>query len=185
MTHFNPITFYFQQLRISLHNEGNEIHLHGQAEDCDMDLIRGKDLRIFIEYKRQMCMALNCKSKTEEGVETIPQEVIELLRDYDDVLQTPSSLPPSRSVDHEIHLKPEAQPFKLKPYRYPHCPKEEIEKQVAEMLQKGIVKYCNNLFASPVLLVKKKEGTWRFCIDYRKLNEMTIKDRFPIPNVDE
>ena len=151
MTHFSPITFDFQQLRISLHNERNKIHLHGQAEDCDMDLIRGKDLRTFIEYKRQMCMALNYKSKTEEGAETIPQEIMELLQDNDDVFQTPSSLPPSRSVDHEIYLKPEAQPFKLKPYRYPHCLMEEIEKQVAEMLQKGIVKYNNSPFASPVL----------------------------------
>ncbi|XP_071939900.1 uncharacterized protein [Coffea arabica] len=160
MTHFNPITFDFQQLRISLYNQGNEVHLHGQAEDCDMDLIRGKDLRTFIEYKRQMCMALKCKSNTEEGAEPIPQEVGKLLQEYDDVFQKPNSLPPSRSVDHEIPLKSEAQPFKLKPYRYPHCHKEELEKQVTEMLQTGVVKYSNNLFASPVLLVKKKEGTW-------------------------
>ena len=88
-------------------------------------------------------------------------------------------------MDHEIPLKPGTKPFKLKPYRYPHCHKEEIEKQVTEMLQKGIVKCNNSLFASLVLLVKKKEGTWRFCVDYRKLNEITVNDRFPIPNVDE
>ncbi|XP_027120880.2 uncharacterized protein [Coffea arabica] len=185
MTHFSPITFDFQQLRISLHHEGSEIHLHGQAEDCEMDLIRGKDLRTFIEYKRQMCMTLNCKGESEGKEEIIPQRVRELLQEFEDVFQTPSSLPPSRSVDHAIHLKPDAQPFKLKPYRYPHCHKEEIEKQVTEMLQKGIVKYNNSPFASPILLVKKKEGTWRFCVDYRSLNELTIKDRFPIPNVDE
>nr|XP_027123207.1 uncharacterized protein LOC113739959 [Coffea arabica] len=171
MTHFSPITFDFQQLRISLHHEGDEIHLHGQADNCDMDLIRGKDLRTFIEYKKQMCMAMcGQQEKDRQGKsETTPQEVEALLQDYKDVFQTPSSLPPSRSVDHEIPLKQEAQPFKLKPYRYPHCHKEEIERQVTEMLQK----------------VKKKEGTWRFCVDYRKLNEITIKDRFPIPNVDE
>ncbi|XP_071939847.1 uncharacterized protein [Coffea arabica] len=68
---------------------------------------------------------------------------------------------------------------------YPHYHNEEIEKQVAKMLQKDIVKYNNSPFASPVLLVKKKEGTWRFCVNYRKLNEITINDKFPIPNVDE
>ncbi|XP_027062727.1 uncharacterized protein [Coffea arabica] len=178
---------YNLKLKISLHHEGDEIYLHGQADNCDMDLIRGKDLRTFIEYKRQMCMAISSQQdKDREGEsEPTPQEVETLLQDYKDVFQTPSSLPPSRSVDHEIPLKQEAQPFKLKPYRYPHCHKEEIEKQVAEMLQKGIVKHSNSPFASPVLLVKKKEGTWRFCVDYRKLNEITIKDRFPIPNVDE
>ncbi|XP_071901188.1 uncharacterized protein [Coffea arabica] len=159
MTHFSPIIFDFQQLRISQHSEGNKIHLHGQAEDYDMDLIKGKDLRTFIEYKRQMCLALNCKNEIEEETAAIPQEVIKLLQDYDDVFQTPSSLPPNRSIDHEIHLKNEAQSFKLKPYRYVHCHKEEIEKQVEKMLQKGIVKYSNSPFASPVLLVKKKERT--------------------------
>ncbi|XP_027127715.2 uncharacterized protein [Coffea arabica] len=185
MTHFSPITFDFQQLRISLHHEGGEIHLHGQADKCDMDLIRGKDLRTFIEYKRQMCMAMSSHQSKESIPDSIPQAVQELLQEFEDVFQTPSSLPPTRSVDHEIPLKPDAQPFKLKPYRYPHYHKEEIERQVTEMLHRGIVKHSNSPFASPVLLVKKKEGTWRFCVDYRKLNELTIKDRFPIPNVDE
>ena len=85
MTHFSPITFDFQQLRLSLHNEGNEIHLHGQAEDCDLDLIREKDLRTFIEYKRQLCMALNTKSEAKEGTGPIPQGVMELLQEYEDV----------------------------------------------------------------------------------------------------
>ena len=53
------------------------------------------------------------------------------------------------------------------------------------MLQKGIVKCSNSPFASPILLVKKKEGIWRFCVDYRKLKELTVNDKFPIPNVDE
>ncbi|XP_071913949.1 uncharacterized protein [Coffea arabica] len=99
---------------------------------------------------------------------------------------------PERELDHQIILKPGAEPFKLKPYRYPHSHKAEIEKQeaeiekqVAEMLTNGIVKHSTSPFASPVLLVKKKDNTWRLCIDYRKLNEVTIKDRFPIPNIDE
>ncbi|XP_071929039.1 uncharacterized protein [Coffea arabica] len=127
-------------------------------------------------------MAMTSKNDEEEGIELVPQEVVELLLEYEDVFQLPNSLPPSRSVDHAIPLKPGAQPFKLKPYRYPHCHNEEIEKQVAEMLHKGITKHNNSPFASPVLLVKENEGTWRFCVDYRKLNEITIKDRFPIPN---
>ncbi|XP_027175053.1 uncharacterized protein LOC113774658 [Coffea eugenioides] len=109
----------------------------------------------------------------------INQPVMEL------VFETPQGLPPERELDHQITLKPGAEPFKLKPYRYPHAHKSEIEKQVAEMLTNGIVKHSCSPFASPVLLVKKKDNTWRLCVDYRKLNELTVKDRFPIPNIDE
>ena len=103
-----------------------------------------------------------------------------IIEEFTDAFAAPIELPPVRSIDHEIPLKPESQPFKMKPYRYSHSQKGEIEQQVKEMLQHGIITHSNSNspFASPVLLVKKKEGTWCFCIEYRRLNEMTIKDRY-------
>lgn len=70
-------------------------------------------------------------------------------------------------------------------YRYPYFQKAEIEKQVHDMLSSGLIQLSNNPFSSPVLLVKKKDGKWRFCVDYRELNIMTVKDRFPMPTIDE
>jgi hypothetical protein len=72
-----------------------------------------------------------------------------------------------------------------RPYRYSPLHKDEIERQVAELLKAGLIVPSVSSFASPVLLVQKKDGTWRFCIDYRKLNDMTVKNRFPMPLVDE
>ena len=117
--------------------------------------------------------------------EEIPGSITALLDQFPEVFQEPTQLPPNRSLDHQIPLKPGAQAFKIKPYWYPHSQKTEIERQIADMLSSGIIKPSNSPYASPVLLVKKKDNTWRFCVDYRHLNDLTIKDRYPIPNIEE
>lgn len=70
-------------------------------------------------------------------------------------------------------------------YRYNPIQKNETEKQITTMLQQGIIQLSSSAFASPVLLVRKKDGTWRFCVDYRHLNAITVKHKYPMPVVDE
>jgi hypothetical protein len=72
-----------------------------------------------------------------------------------------------------------------RPYRYSPFHKDEIERQVNALLEVGLITPSVSLFASPFLLVKKKDGSWKFCVDYRKLNDMTVKNRFPMPLVEE
>lgn len=73
----------------------------------------------------------------------------------------------------------------VKPYRYAPTQKDEIERQITEMLTNGIIKPSTSPFASPVILVKKKDRTWRFCVDYHQLNNITVKNKYPLPIVDE
>ena len=101
------------------------------------------------------------------------------------VFETPKGLPSIRDHDHAIHLIPGSVPPNIRPYRYPYFQKSEIECMIAEMLEAGIIQPSQSSFSAPVVLVHKKDGSWRMCPDYRELNKLTIKDKFPIPVIDE
>lgn len=109
----------------------------------------------------------------------------ELLATFEDVFAEPTGLPPPRVRDHSITLKPNAAPVAVRPYRYPTTHKVELERQCSAMIQQGIVHHTDSAFSSLVLLVKKAGGSWRFCVDYRALNALTVKDAFPILVIDE
>ena len=79
----------------------------------------------------------------------------------------------------------DAAPIRCMPRPVPHHKKVEIDKQIDDMLQKGLIQPTNSEWASPILMVKKKDGTLRFCIDYRRLNDITKHDSFPLPNIND
>ncbi|GKF64670.1 hypothetical protein Tco_0188118 [Tanacetum coccineum] len=86
------------------------------------------------------------------------------LERFDSLFQVPTTLPPHRSIDHRIHLLPDTKPVNVRPYRYPHYQKGKMEKLVTEMLDQGILRYSQSPFSSPVLLVKKKDGSYHSSI---------------------
>jgi hypothetical protein len=112
-------------------------------------------------------------------------ELQKILETFRDIFKEPMGLPPNCAHDHCIPLQPGSQPVCSKPYRHPHYQKSEIERLVTELLSTGVIRPSNSPFSSPVILVKKHDGTWRMCVDYRALNRITIKDKFPIPIIDE
>jgi hypothetical protein len=116
---------------------------------------------------------------------TIPNDLTPILAEFHDVFKDTIQLPPERSQVHHINLYPNHGIINARPCRYPHHQKEEIEKQVAELLNVGVIRPSMSSFASHVILIKKKDISWRMCVDYRALNKATIPDKYPIPILDE
>lgn len=108
-----------------------------------------------------------------------------LLNQFQEVFEKPNTLPLTRVVDHRIPLDPSAKPVSIRPYKYPQFQKIEIERLVEEMKASWIIRDSRSPFSSLFLLVKKNDGSWRICVNYRGLNNISIKDKFPIPTIVE
>jgi hypothetical protein len=124
--------------------------------------------------------------KDSKGREQYHPQIRELLGRYEPIFgPIPPGRPPDRGFEHMIELEAGATPVITAPYRHPKKFKDEIEKAIKELLAMGHIRPSRSPFASSVILVLKKDGTLRMCIDYRALNKKTIKNRYPIPRIDE
>ena len=101
------------------------------------------------------------------------------------MFKEPTQLPPHKSHDHKIPLKERANAVNMRPYRHSSLQKDVVEKMTQELLKAGLIQPRSSSFSSPMVLIKKKDGSWRMCIDYRSLNKNTVKDKYPIPVIEE
>jgi hypothetical protein len=106
---------------------------------------------------------------------------IGIVREYPDVfLEELLGRPPDRDIEFMIELLPGMPPISKRPYRMPVNELVELKKQIAELQSKGFIHPSSSLWGAPVLFVEKKDRTQRMCVDYRSLNEVTIKNKYPL-----
>lgn len=184
---FGKVTFDWEKMTISFVWEGERVELQGQFFTTQ-DVSTNNTVHTSMDslhslLEAEMVPAVN--KDTPELIGAQKQELDELLSKFKGVFEEHKGLPPEREINHTIELQKEAGPVSVRPYRYPHHHKGEIERQVRDMLSQGIIRNSSSAFSSPVILVKKKDDSWRMCIDYRELNKVTVPDRYPIPVVDE
>lgn len=115
--------------------------------------------------------------------------IIGLCKEFNDIFHIPGDvLTATDAITHKIHMIPNSSPKNVKQYRLPHALRAEVDRQVEEMLKNQIIEHSNSPFNSPLLVVPKKstsEKKWRIVIDFRKLNDQTINDVYPLPNISE
>ena len=178
-----PVTFDFGAMWMKFRQNGKVVRFDGvrAATSPTLQPMSG------VPKPMEMAYLLLMSPTTPEADPSsgIDPKLYELLTEFSVVFEEPKGLPPKRDSDHRIEIVPGAEPTNVSPYRYPHVQKEEITKMVGEMLGQGIIRPSRSAYSSPVLLVRKKDGGWRFCVDYRALNTITVKDRYPIPVIEE
>ena len=134
-----------------------------------------------------ICATADQNSYKEGSAPAPPPEERQFIKEFKDVFpeELPNQLPPKRKIDHAIDLVPGAEPPSRPTYRLSYVEMDELKKQLAELTEKGFIRPSTSPFGAPVLFVHKKEGTLRLCVDYRALNKVTIKNRYPLPRIEE
>jgi len=160
----------------------------GEGEHLVMLATKSK-LREVRNNLDQVLFVLMCKDNliSPNDITSLPSVVSHLLQDYEDIFpkETPAGLPPIHGIEHQIDLIPGAALPNRPPYRTNPEETKEIQRQVQELLDKGFVRESLSPCAVPVILVPKKDGSWRMCVDCRAINNITIRYHHPIPRLDD
>jgi hypothetical protein len=123
-----------------------------------------------------------CHHLSIDDKESNPIEAIRIVSEFSDVFPEESpGIPPERKVEFAIEPIPGTAPISKRAYRVSRPELVELKKQIDELLEKGYIRPSTSPWVAPVLFVAKKDGTKRMCIDYRALNEVTVKNKYPLP----
>ncbi|GJR61269.1 putative reverse transcriptase domain-containing protein [Tanacetum coccineum] len=138
--------------------------------------------RKYIERGSQLFLAqVTEKEPSKKQLQDVP-----VIRNFPEVFPDDlPGLPPPRQVKFRIELVPGAAPVARAPYRLAPSELKELSDQLKELLEKGFIRPSSSPWGAPVLFVKKKDGSFRMCIDYRELNKLTVKNRYPLPRIDD
>ncbi|RVW96014.1 RNA-directed DNA polymerase-like [Vitis vinifera] len=134
--------------------------------------------------RKKVTYLATLKEERDDGSgEPMPKEIKGVLDEFKDVMppELPKRLPPRREEDHKIELEPETKPPAMGPYRMAPPELEELRRQLKELLDAGFIQPSKVPYGAPVLFQKKHDGSLRMCIDYRALNKVTVKNKYPIP----
>ncbi|GBM53839.1 Retrovirus-related Pol polyprotein from transposon 297 [Araneus ventricosus] len=162
--------------------------LNPDIEDVDEALIIGEDREYSKEHKTRSRITRE-KLKGVLGAELTSfekEELLHLLEEFGDIFDINKKSRKSRcnAVKHRIETSDNA-PIKQRPYRTSATERRAIENEVQRMLKEDVIQPSDRPWSSPVVLVKKKNGEWRFCVNYRRLNKITKKDVYPLPRIDD
>ncbi|GJZ94949.1 putative reverse transcriptase domain-containing protein [Tanacetum coccineum] len=175
-------------VRIPWKNKTLIIHGDGstQGNVTRLNIISCTKTQKYMEKGFPIFLAHVTTKEVEDKSEKKRLEDVPIVQDFLEVFpEDLPGLPPTRQVEFQIDLVPGAAPVARAPYRLAPSEMKELSEQLKELPDKGFIRPSSSPWGAPVLFVKKKDGSFRMCIDYRELNKLTVKNRYPLPRIDD
>ncbi|GJS58338.1 putative reverse transcriptase domain-containing protein [Tanacetum coccineum] len=171
-------------VRIPWRNETLIIHGDGsnQGNVTRLNIISCTKTQKYMQKGFPIFLAHITAKEVEDKSEKKRLEDVPIVQDFPEDLP---GLPPTRQVEFQIDLVLGAAPVARAPYRLAPSEMKELSEQLKELSDKGFIRPSSSPWGAPVLFVKKKDGSFRMCIDYRELNKLTVKNRYPLPRIDD
>jgi hypothetical protein len=190
LTRHNPvIDWSTSTVSVRVGNQFSRLPVYKESTTPAVELVSRLQAVRDVEKGEQMYLALVRPLQVDSDDKQLvaSSSTTSLVKEFSDVFpdDLPKGLPPKRAVDHKIELEPGQVPPNRPTYRMSQPEMDELKKQLAELMEKGFITESKSPYGAPVLFVKKKDGTLRMCIDYRALNKITIKNKYPLPRIDE
>ncbi|XP_077223035.1 uncharacterized protein LOC143856655 [Tasmannia lanceolata] len=163
----------------------------GEEEFLFEGVKRPGKIKIIAALRAQKLLSRGCEGflayvkKEDDGVGLSAADISVVSEFLDVFPEDLTELPPHRELDFTIALEPGTLPISKAPYRMAPAELKELKEQLSELLEKGFIRPSSSPWGAPVLFVKKKDGSLRLCIDYRQLNKVTVKNRYPLPRIDD
>jgi hypothetical protein len=183
--------FHRHENKYHLFKDGVEYIVRAHTKKMNLSLINARQMKRLVNASKNFVLLMikpkdDIENEAFQGCDTkLKSNLFEVVNQYDEMFKEPKGLPPKRGVQHEIQLQQDSPLPNIGMYRMSVMENAEIKKQIQELLDKGVIVPSSFPCGSPIVLVPKKDGTWRMCVDFRALNKITVKNRYPLPRIDD
>jgi hypothetical protein len=182
--------FHRHENKYHLFKNGVEYIVRAHTKKMNLSLVNVGQMKKLVNASKNFVLLMikpkeDIENEALKGCYTkLKSDLYKIVNQYDEMFKEPKGLPPKRGVQHEIQLQQECPLPNIGMYRMSVMENVEIKKQIQELLDKEVIVPSSSPCGSPILLVPKKDGTWHMCVDFKALNKITVKNRYPLPRID-
>eukprot|EP00253_Pinus_taeda_P028538 PITA_28538 len=184
-------TFHRHENKYHLSKDGKEFIVRSHRKKTNIAKVNARQVKRLVNSSKNFVL-LMIKPKVDVNHESfdncdpkLESDMYDVVDVYHEIFQEPIGLPPKREIQHEIHLHPDCPLPNIGMYCMSIMENVEIKKQIKDLLDKGFIRPSTSPCGSPIVLILKKDGTWRMCVEFRALNKITVKNRYPLPRIDD